>query len=141
MHGGKCTEQKHHGALLLLAWRIEGVTHVSGMEPPSPICSEATSNSPSLDSFSKGAREIFEHFKSSEFIGQLQEANLLFKVVQQVATTDLSPKAISSMRHPYAEARRRCRRLQIACTDRTNATSPVAPVVSSVQMKKKPPGS
>ena len=40
-----------------------------------------------------------------------------------------------------AEARRRCRRLQIACTDRTNATNPVAPIVSSVQIKKNPPGS
>ncbi|GJM43330.1 MAG: restriction endonuclease subunit M [Gemmatimonadota bacterium] len=49
-----------------------------------------------VDSFSKDAREIFEHFKFSEFIGQLQEANLLFKVVQKVATTDLSPKAISN---------------------------------------------
>ena len=41
----------------------------------------------------------------------------------------------------YAEARRRCRRLQIACTERMNATSPVAPIVSSVQMKENPPGS
>ena len=49
-----------------------------------------------VDSFSKDAREIFEHFKFSEFIGQLEEANLLFKVVQKVATTDLSPKAISN---------------------------------------------
>ena len=49
-----------------------------------------------VDSFSTDAREIFEHFKFSEFIGQLEEANLLFKVVQKVATTDLSPKAISN---------------------------------------------
>ena len=34
-----------------------------------------------VDSFSKDAREIFEHFKFSEFIGQLDEANLLYKVV------------------------------------------------------------
>ena len=49
-----------------------------------------------VDSFSTDAREIFEHFKFSEFIGQLEEANLLFKVVQKVATTELSPKAISN---------------------------------------------
>jgi len=49
-----------------------------------------------VDSFSKDAREIFEHFKFSEFVSQLDEANLLFKVVQKVATTDLSPEAISN---------------------------------------------
>ncbi len=49
-----------------------------------------------VDSFSKEAREIFEHFKFSEFVGQLEDANLLFKVVQKVASTDLSPKAISN---------------------------------------------
>ncbi len=49
-----------------------------------------------IDSFSKDAREIFEHFKFAEFIGQLQDANLLYKVVQKVAQTDLSPKAISN---------------------------------------------
>jgi type I restriction enzyme M protein len=49
-----------------------------------------------VDSFSRDAREIFEHFKFSEFVGQLEDANLLFKVVQKVATTDLSPNAISN---------------------------------------------
>jgi type I restriction enzyme M protein len=49
-----------------------------------------------VDSFSRDAREIFEYFKFSEFIAQLEEANLLFKVVQKVATTDLSPQAISN---------------------------------------------
>ena len=49
-----------------------------------------------VDSFSADAREIFEHFRFDEFIGQLEEANLLFKVVQKVATTDLSPEAISN---------------------------------------------
>jgi type I restriction enzyme M protein len=49
-----------------------------------------------VESFSKDAREIFEHFKFSEFISQLDEANLLFKVVQKVGATDLSPKAISN---------------------------------------------
>lgn len=46
--------------------------------------------------FSKDAREIFEYFKFSEFIGQLADANLLYKVVQKVRTMDLSPKAVSN---------------------------------------------
>ncbi len=46
--------------------------------------------------FSKDAREIFEHFKFLEFIGQLNDANLLYKIVQKVRATDLSPKAISN---------------------------------------------
>lgn len=49
-----------------------------------------------IDSFSKDAREIFEHFRFSEFIEKLQAANLLFKVVQQVAAYDLSPAVISN---------------------------------------------
>lgn len=49
-----------------------------------------------VQSFSKDAREIFEHFKFSEFVGLLEDANLLFKVVKKFATTDLSPKAISN---------------------------------------------
>jgi len=49
-----------------------------------------------LQSFSKDAREIFEHFKFSEFIGQLSDANLLYKIVQKVRLTDLSPDSISN---------------------------------------------
>lgn len=49
-----------------------------------------------VDSFSPGAREIFEYFKFSEFVAQLDDANLLFKIVQKVATMDLSPEAISN---------------------------------------------
>ncbi|MDX8397624.1 MAG: class I SAM-dependent DNA methyltransferase, partial [Mariprofundaceae bacterium] len=49
-----------------------------------------------LQGFSKDAREIFEHFKFAEFIGQLSDANLLYKIVQKVRQTDLSPKAISN---------------------------------------------
>ena len=49
-----------------------------------------------LQGFSKDAREIFEHFKFAEFIGQLNDANLLYKIVQKVRQTDLSPKAISN---------------------------------------------
>ena len=49
-----------------------------------------------VDSFSRDAREIFEHFKFVDRIGQLDDANLLYKVVQKVAQTDLSPEAISN---------------------------------------------
>lgn len=49
-----------------------------------------------IQGFSKDAREIFEHFKFSEFIGQLDDANLLYKIVQRVKNTDLSPKTISN---------------------------------------------
>jgi type I restriction enzyme M protein len=49
-----------------------------------------------IQSFSKDAREIFEYFNFGEFIGQLSDANLLYKVVQRVRQTDLSPKAISN---------------------------------------------
>jgi type I restriction enzyme M protein len=49
-----------------------------------------------IQSFSKDAREIFEHFKFLEFIAQLNDANLLYKIVQKVKTTDLSPKVISN---------------------------------------------
>ncbi len=49
-----------------------------------------------MQAFSPDAREIFEHFKFSEFVSLLEDANLLFKVVKKFATTDLSPKAISN---------------------------------------------
>ncbi|MDF1579464.1 MAG: class I SAM-dependent DNA methyltransferase, partial [Desulfuromonadales bacterium] len=49
-----------------------------------------------IQAFSKDAREIFEYFKFAEFIGQLNDANLLYKVVQKFANTDLSPQRISN---------------------------------------------
>ncbi len=49
-----------------------------------------------IQGFSKDAREIFEYFNFTEFIGQLNDANLLYKVVQNVRQTDLSPKAITN---------------------------------------------
>ncbi|MFJ4139816.1 type I restriction-modification system subunit M [Pseudomonas fragi] len=49
-----------------------------------------------LQGFSKDAREIFEHFKFTEFLGQLNDANLLYKVAQKVRQTDLSPGAVSN---------------------------------------------
>jgi type I restriction enzyme M protein len=49
-----------------------------------------------LQSFSKDAREIFEYFNFAEFIAQLNDANLLYKVVQKVRTIDLRPEAVSN---------------------------------------------
>lgn len=49
-----------------------------------------------LDSFSSDAREIFENMDFTKFITDLDSQNLLFKVVQRVSTTDLSPEAISN---------------------------------------------
>ncbi|AIY39164.1 Type I restriction-modification system [Collimonas arenae] len=49
-----------------------------------------------IQSFSKDARQIFEYFNFAEFIGQLNDANLLYKVVQKVRTIDLGPKAVSN---------------------------------------------
>lgn len=49
-----------------------------------------------IQSFSKDARQIFEYFNFGEFIGQLNDANLLYKVVQKVRTIDLSTKAVSN---------------------------------------------
>ncbi|WP_157670393.1 type I restriction-modification system subunit M N-terminal domain-containing protein [Chitinibacter sp. GC72] len=48
-----------------------------------------------IQSFSRDAREIFDHFKFAEFIGLLNDANLLYKIVQKVRLTDLSPAAVS----------------------------------------------
>ncbi len=51
-----------------------------------------------IQNFSKDGREIFEHFKFDEFIGLLDDANLLYKVVQYFSDPkiDLSPKNISN---------------------------------------------
>ncbi|MBM9521122.1 SAM-dependent DNA methyltransferase [Desulforhopalus vacuolatus] len=49
-----------------------------------------------IQGFSRDAREIFEYFKFDEFIGQLSDANLLYKIVQKVRVTDLSPEMVSN---------------------------------------------
>lgn len=49
-----------------------------------------------IQSFSASAREIFEHFNFYELAAKLEEANLLYKVVNIFASTDLSPQAISN---------------------------------------------
>ena len=49
-----------------------------------------------IQGFSRDAREIFEYFKFDEFIGQLNDANLLYKIVQKVRSADLSPHKVSN---------------------------------------------
>src|SRR5690554_3269469 len=49
-----------------------------------------------VQSFSKDAREIFEHFEFDNFVQQLANADLLYQVVQRFAATDLSPERISN---------------------------------------------
>ncbi|MFC2996396.1 N-6 DNA methylase [Acinetobacter sichuanensis] len=51
-----------------------------------------------IQNFSLDAREIFEHFKFEEFLGLLDDANLLYKVVQYYSDPkiDLSPSNISN---------------------------------------------
>jgi type I restriction enzyme M protein len=49
-----------------------------------------------VNAFSSDAREIFEHFHFSEFLEQLDQANLLYLVVQKFAAMDLSPQALSN---------------------------------------------
>ena len=49
-----------------------------------------------IQCFSKDAREIFEHFRFDEFIGTLNEANLLYKVAGKFANTDLRPEKVSN---------------------------------------------
>lgn len=46
--------------------------------------------------FSSNAEEIFDYFKFADFIAELDDANLLYKVVERVRTTDLSPGTISN---------------------------------------------
>lgn len=49
-----------------------------------------------VQSFSKDAREIFEHFHFDDFVQQLDSEDLLYQVVQRVASFDLSPNSISN---------------------------------------------
>ena len=49
-----------------------------------------------VQSFSADAREIFEYFNFTEFVGLLSDANLLYRVVEKFANIDLSPKQVSN---------------------------------------------
>ena len=96
LKGNKKLEEEAREKFLLKAAQ-QSFYNTSAMDMSRLGSSDIKSNLTTyVDSFSRDAREIFEHFKFSEFIGQLDEANLLYKVVQKVALTDLSPKAISN---------------------------------------------
>lgn len=49
-----------------------------------------------VQSFSKDAREIFEHFHFEDFVQQLSTNNLLYQVVQRFASIDLSPSTVNN---------------------------------------------
>jgi type I restriction enzyme M protein len=49
-----------------------------------------------VESFSRDAREIFEHFHFEDFVQQLATANLLYQVVQRFAVAPLEPERISN---------------------------------------------
>jgi type I restriction enzyme M protein len=49
-----------------------------------------------IRSFSPDAREVFEHFGFHGFLEKLDEANLLYLVMQKFAGMDLSPKALNN---------------------------------------------
>ncbi len=49
-----------------------------------------------VQAFSTDAREIFEHFHFEDFVQQLNDADLLYQVVQRFASIDLSPATISN---------------------------------------------
>ncbi|WP_314915949.1 class I SAM-dependent DNA methyltransferase [Pseudomonas helleri] len=49
-----------------------------------------------VQAFSKDAREIFEHFHFEDFVQQLDNANLLYQVVQRFAVAPLEPERISN---------------------------------------------
>ncbi|WP_228276170.1 type I restriction-modification system subunit M [Neopusillimonas aestuarii] len=49
-----------------------------------------------VNSFSKHAREIFEHFHFEDYVQQLSAANLLYQVVQRFANFDLNPTSVTN---------------------------------------------
>ncbi|MDT8880727.1 class I SAM-dependent DNA methyltransferase [Halomonas saccharevitans] len=49
-----------------------------------------------VQAFSQDAREIFDHFHFEDFVQQLAANDLLYQVVQRVASIDLSPATISN---------------------------------------------
>jgi len=49
-----------------------------------------------IRSFSPDAREVFEHFGFHGFLEKLDEANLLYLVMQKFASMDLSPRALNN---------------------------------------------
>ena len=49
-----------------------------------------------INSFSENARDIFEHYKFSEIIERLEEAGLLYLIVEKFASIDLHPNKVSN---------------------------------------------
>ncbi len=49
-----------------------------------------------IESFSKDAREIFDHFHFEDYVEQLASNNLLYQVVQRFAAIDLRPARLSN---------------------------------------------
>ena len=49
-----------------------------------------------IRSFSPAVRDIFEHFNFHAFLDDLDQANLLYQVIQRFASRDLSPRAHSN---------------------------------------------
>ncbi|MEO2035217.1 MAG: type I restriction-modification system subunit M N-terminal domain-containing protein, partial [Planctomycetaceae bacterium] len=96
LKGNKKLEEEAREKFLLKAAK-QSFYNTSAMDLSKMGSADIKSNLLSyVDSFSPDAREIFEHFKFAEFIAQLQDANLLYKVVQKVRNTDLSPDAITN---------------------------------------------
>jgi len=71
--------------------------NTSGMDLSNLGSSEIKGNLETyIQCFSKDAREIFEYFKFSDFITQLTDANLLYKVIQRIRKEDLRPDKVSN---------------------------------------------
>jgi type I restriction enzyme M protein len=58
-----------------------------------------------LGDFSEDARDVFERFKFTERVAELEDKNLLFQLVQKFASIDLHPDAVSNelMGHVFEE--------------------------------------
>lgn len=58
-----------------------------------------------LGDFSEDARDVFERFKFTERVAELEDKNLLFQLVQKFATIDLHPDAVPNevMGHVFEE--------------------------------------
>lgn len=54
-----------------------------------------------INGFSRDAREIIDYFHFTEQINRLDEANLLFMVVQRFAEVDLHPDRVSNIEMGY----------------------------------------
>ena len=49
-----------------------------------------------INSFSDNARDVFEHYKFSEIIERLEEAGLLYLIVEKFASIDLHPEKVNN---------------------------------------------